>query len=135
MSELIQKNKVCNFRWKLLAEASAVALMGYFVTMPGAIAEDNDRPTVWIELGGQFNNLQNNQERYSPPFLALMPAEFPLPGSAEQPPRYGFEESGAIQFQPSGADWKFTAAIRYGRAISSKHMHHQSYPGTTVAYQ
>src|SRR6185437_16641446 len=129
MSELIQKNEIYAFRWKLLAEASALALMGYAASMSFAKAEDGDRPTVWIELGGQLSRLENSQEIYAPPFVALTPSNFSPPQNAEKPARYGMDESAALIFQPKGSDWTFSASIRYGRSSNAKHVRQQSYPG------
>ena len=74
MSELIQKSEIRTVRWKLMAEASAIALIGYVAAMPTAQADDGDRPTVWIELGGQLSRWENSQLDYAPPFAALPPS-------------------------------------------------------------
>ena len=63
-------------------------------------AEDVDRPSAWIELGGEFNRLQNNQEIYSPPFLALTPSNLSPPQADEHPPRFGFDANGSTDFNP-----------------------------------
>jgi hypothetical protein len=126
MSELINKNdNRATIRWKLLTGVSALALIAY---VSPAIAEDASQPQVWIELGGQLNRLQDSQEIYAPPFVALTPAPFSPPQNAEKPPRYGIDENVALTFQPEGSNWDFSASIRYGRASSSKHVRHQSYP-------
>ena len=46
------------FRWQLLTTVSALALLAS-VSMGDAKAADEeaDRPTVWIELGGQPENM------------------------------------------------------------------------------
>lgn len=128
MSELIQKADNHTMRWKLLAGASTLVLVSYVSAGHSAKADESDRPTVWIELGGQLSRLQDRQEAFAPPFVALTPPSFTPPQNAEQPPRYGFEEGGKILLQPDNSDWKFSASIRYGRASSAKHVHHQSYP-------
>ncbi len=127
MSELIQ-NRGCSLRWRLLAEVSTLVLIGYAASLPVAQAEENDQPTVWIELGGQLSRLVNNQEIYAPPFLSLTPSEFSPPQQAERPPRYGMDESASLIFQPKGAEWNFSASIRYGRSSSVKHVRQQSSP-------
>lgn len=134
MSELTQKSDSRELRWSLLAGASALALLGYVATIPVAKADDGNRPTVWIELGGQLSRLENSQEAYTPPFVALTPSEFAPPQGAEKPPRYGWDESAALIFEPDGTDWKFSASIRYGRASNSKHMRQQSNPATLTFY-
>ncbi len=134
MSELIRKNESHDFRWKLLAGASALALLGYAAAIPAAKADDSDRPTVWIELGGQLSRLENGQETYTPPFAALTPSSFTPPQKAEKPPRYGLDENAALIFEPDGSDWKFSASIRYGRASNSKHVRQQSNPANLSFY-
>jgi hypothetical protein len=132
MSELITTHPRTNARWQLLATASALVLMAY-VTVP-ANADDSTRPQLWIELGGSFDHLQDTQEIYTPPFVALTPDGFTPPQNAERPPRYGFDESLSLTFQPKGSDWSFSAAIRYGRASSRKLVHHQTYPEAYQSY-
>jgi hypothetical protein len=132
MSELIITHPRTNARWQLLATASALVLMA--CASAPANAEGSNRPQLWIELGGSFDRLQNSQEIYTPSFVALTPPEFDQPQGAERPPRYGFDESLALTFQPKNSDWSFSAGIRYGRASSRKIVHHQSSPGPYVRY-
>lgn len=137
MSELIQKNdNPVAIRWRLLLGASALALTAHIAASEAARAEDADRPTVWIELGGQLNRLQDGQEVYAPPFVSLTPADFESPEKSERPPRFGLDSSLKLTFQPEGSDWNFSAAIRYGRATSAKHVRQQSYPTSSyVGYR
>jgi len=133
MSELItQRPGLTDFRWRLLATASALTLLA--LTVSEAKAEDSDRPTVWIELGGQLSRVENGQEPYAPPFVALTPSDFTSPLKAERPARYGFDESAALSLQPKGSDWTFSASIRYGRSNNSKHARQQSSPAYYTAY-
>jgi hypothetical protein len=134
MSELIQKNESRDFRWKLLTEASALALISYVAAMPVANAEDGDRPTVWIELGGQLSRWENSKEPYAPSFAALTPSNLSPPQKSERPPRYGVDESASLIFQPKGSEWSFSASIRYGRTSNSKRVHEQSNPEPYTAY-
>ena len=134
MSELIHTKNTRSFRWKLLTESSAMALIGYFICAPVAKAEDMDRPTVWIELGGQLSRWQNGQEAYAPPFAALTPSNLTKPQEFEKTPRYGLDESVAVIFQPKGSDWTFVASVRYGRSGNSKREHQQSNPASSVGY-
>src|SRR6185437_16017701 len=131
---LIQTDKDRNTRWRLLTEASALALIGYIGTLSVANAEDNDRPTVWIELGGQLSRLENSQEVYSPPFVSLTPSEFSPPQKAERPPRYGTDESVMLILEPQGSDWTFSASLRYGRSSNTKHARQQSNPAYYTVY-
>jgi hypothetical protein len=134
MSELIQKNENRDCRWQLLAGASALALMGYAAAIQAARAEDGDRPTVWIELGGQLSRWENSQEPYTPPFAALTPSNLSPPQAFQKPPRYGADESVALTVQSEGSEWKFSASVRYGRSGNSKHAHQQSSPASASSY-
>jgi len=135
MSELIQKHDSrTNIRWKLLAGASAFALTAYLSSARLAIAEDGDHPQIWIELGGQLNRLQDSQELFAPPFVALTPSNLSPPQNAEKPPGYGLDESAALTFQPNGSDWIFSASILYGRSGNSKHARQQSNPAPYIGY-
>jgi len=134
MSELVQKNDRNAMHWQLLAGASTLVLVAYVSTGHSAKAAESDRPTVWIELGGQLNRLQDSQEVFAPPFVALTPPNFTPPQEAERPPLYGIDASGKISFQPNNSDWIFSASVRYGRASSAKHVRHQSYPDAYNAF-
>ena len=59
MSELIEMTSHRRgIRWQLLATASALTLMGSTYSVAANASEsDGDRPTVWIELGGQFEKV------------------------------------------------------------------------------
>lgn len=136
MSELINTHDSrATIRWKLLTGVSALTLTAYVSSATVARAEDTARPTIWIELAGQLSRLQDGQETYAPPFVALTPSPFSSPTEAERPPLYGIDESAALTFQPEGSGWHFSAAIQYGRPGSSKHVHHQSYPSNFIAYE
>jgi hypothetical protein len=105
-----------------------LAVIATIAAADPAKAEDVDRPTVWIELGGQLSRLQDGQEAYQPPFLALTPSIFPAPYKNERPPLYDFDGSAGLKLQPNGSDWSFSASIRFGRVSTDKHVHHQTYP-------
>ena len=131
MSELItQRPRLNDVRWRLLATASALTLLA--LTVSEAKAEDSDRPTFWIELGGQLSRLENGQAPYAPLFTALIPSDLALPHQVEKPTLYGFDESAALTFQPQGSDWTFSASLRYGRSSSSKQAHQQSSPAKFI---
>jgi hypothetical protein len=117
MSELIQKNdSSVAIRWKLLAGASVLALTAHLALSGPASAEDADRPTVWIELGGQWSTLQDGVETFNPTLMAGRPAKFEPSQKFEKPARHGFDEFGAISLQPEGSSWVVSAAVQYGRA-------------------
>ena len=135
MSELIQKeDNWANFRWRLLTGVSALALTAYIAATPAAKADDTDRPTVWIELGGQLNRLSDQQESYTPPFLALEPSQFDSPLKSMKPPSHSFDWTGNISIQPRDSDFVFTASVRYGRAQTKNHFHQQTYPNHYTKY-
>ncbi|HVP83835.1 MAG TPA: hypothetical protein VMS78_03845 [Rhizomicrobium sp.] len=133
MSELITlRPGLIDFRWQLLATVSALTL--FTLTMSEAKAEDTDRPTVWIELGGQLSRWENSQQPYAPPFAALTPSNLSLPQAFQKPPRYGVDESAALTIQPDDSNWTFSAAIHYGRSGNSGHHRQQSNPASALYY-
>jgi hypothetical protein len=132
MSELInvQDNRA-TIRWKLLAGASALVLSAYMYSADLARAEDSDRPPLWIELGGQVEQLGGTSAKFSAPFMtALSPAPGPYSGDifvkGQKTSRFSVGGEGKVTIQPDGSDWVFSASIRYGRANNNKHIHHQS---------
>ena len=129
MSELIQKHdNRATIRWKLLTGASALALTTY-VSVAAATAADADQPQVWIELGGQLNELQGLGQSYAPPFSSKLVADgFESPLKAQSVLHKSFSEDAAISFQPENSDWVFSAAIRYGRSHGGT-VRHQQTPG------
>ena len=130
MSELINKWLGQNdFRWQLLATVSAAALVASAYGA-GALAEDDaDRPTVWIELGGQLERIDGSGQLFDAPFMgAVSQAGFTSPLHNERPPLFSNGAEGKISFEPDGMNWIFSAAVRYGRSNSSQHVHQQA-PG------
>ena len=128
MSELMNmRHSQADFRWHLLASASAAALTA-FACMGDAFADnDSDHPTVWIELGGQLNDLSNSQESFAPPFVAgLSQYGIKSPLLVEKPPRYGLDTEGAISFEPNGSNWILSASVRYGRSNATRKQHQQT---------
>jgi len=129
MSELIQdKVHRTSIRWRLLAGVSAVALTGCIASADLARAEDSDRPTVWIELGGQLSRLQGGQETFAPPLMDGRPAIFEPSQKFEKPPSSSFDGFGDISIQPSDSGWAFSVSVRYGRSKSGKHVVQQTSP-------
>jgi hypothetical protein len=129
MSELINTHVQKNFRWQLLATVSALALGTAGVTV--AAASESSHPTVWIELGGQLEQLDGGQQLFTPPFTidSHVPApETISPLSVEHGPRRSFGGEAGVSVMPQGTQWVFSAAVRYGRANSHKALHQQSYP-------
>lgn len=134
MSELIQKdeNRVA-IRWKLLTGASALALTAHIASSEAVRAEDADRPTVWIELGGQLSTLQDGVETFNPPLTANRPSNFEPSQKFEKQPGHSFDEFGAISLQPDGSNWVFGASVRYGRSGTKKYHLEQTNPSYKYA--
>jgi iron complex outermembrane recepter protein len=117
-------------RWQLLSTVSALALLGSAYTAE-ASGTDADRPLIWIELGGQMENVSGQGKPFAPDFLAAnatssVIAQSVTPLQAQKPPTFSFGEEGKISFQPEGSDWIFSAAIRYGRSSNARHVDHQT---------
>lgn len=130
MSELsvsqCNRNTICR---QLLGSASAVALGTQMFSITPAGAEVAQRPSVWIELGGQFEQLNTAQEAYSPEFFSPQPAFTDFrPGVIQKPLDFSVGANGSITIQPEGSNWVFSAGVRYGRSNGNKHVH-QSTPG------
>jgi hypothetical protein len=125
MSELIVKNNRVVSRVELLVTVSAAALMAS-VCASNAAEGDADRPTVWIEMGGQLERIDTAQNLFAPSFFALAKPSILAPMvDAQHPPAYGLATEGKISFEPEGSNWVFSAAVRYGRANGGKHLHHE----------
>jgi hypothetical protein len=129
MSELIQARDE-NIRRSLLATVSALALVGYIASVDLANAQDDSRPTVWIELGGQLERLTGREDAFLPPFTQLSPTPGPYqpisPTEAQKSSIYSYGGEGKFIFQPNGSAWSFSAAVRYGRSNNNKHVHQQT---------
>jgi len=127
MNELMyEKGDGGNFRWRLLTTACAAALL---VGSTAIAREDEDRPTVWVELGGQLESTSGEQGIVAPTFTVNNlgnPYNVVSPLSAERAPRFAFGGEGKISLEPKGSDWVFSAAVRYGRSNGSKRLHQQT---------
>ncbi len=135
MSELInQRVNRANFRFQLLATASAMALLGSTVGSVKAADDDNDRPTVWIELGGQLSHMDEGQEVFAPDFpnSPARPSIFSPSQKFERLPLYSVDGTANVSFEPSGSNWVFSASVRYGRSISKKDVNQQTYPKSAI---
>ena len=106
MSELINTNgHRATLRWKLLTGASAIVLTTYMYSANLARAEDGDRPTLWIELGGQLSQLQGTSAPFTAPFMtALSPTPGPYSddifGKGQKTSRFAIGGEGKISIQP-----------------------------------
>jgi len=129
MSEL--KNRKTNqtdFRARLLASASALALIGFVCTRDADADESTDKPTVWVELGGQFERLESPQENLPLVFLPHSSKDIvDVINDAQGQPAFSIGANGKISFEPENTNWIFTAGIQYGRSNRGVHRHHETY--------
>jgi len=143
MSELINTHdNRATIRWKLLTGASALALTAYVSSAGLAKAEDTSRPQIWIELGGELQQIHGLGSSFTAPFMtAISPTPGPYSDniftSGQRPPRFALGFDGEITFQPEDSDWVFSAGIRYGRSHTNRHIHHQTVqpPDPYVSYR
>ncbi len=129
MSELINTRASNNFRWQLFTTVSAFALGMAGAT--DASASETLPPTVWVELGGQLEQMDANQELFAPPFTTDSDVPAPetiSPLSLEHGPRRSFGGEASLSVMPQGTQWVFSVSARYGRSNSHKTLHQQSYP-------
>ncbi len=149
MSELMNANAQGVFRRKLLSTASVLSLLVLVYEGGAARAEDLERPTVWVELGGQLERVNTIQDKFNASFISdpqplqafpfgsrrLPEAEHIVPSAsydrsqplqAQKQPGYDFGGQAKVSFQSEGSDWIFSAAARYGRANGSKHVTQQT---------
>lgn len=127
MNELIQMPKR-DGRFRLLATVSALAFASGTFVQALAETKDDDRPTVWIELGGQLQRDDGGQAPFAPKFATTGPRpdfETFSPTASQYLPRYSFGGEGKIALRPEGSDWTFSASILYGRANRDKSYHAQ----------
>lgn len=139
MSELIDNCMArAGLQKQLLTTVSALALASYIGTTGIARAEDAERPSVWLELGGQMEAVQGVSTPFTAPFMS---ANSPTPGpyankiftDTQRPAHLAFGLDGSATFQPKGSDWLFSVGVRYGRSGTNRHSHQQS-PHVTHAY-
>jgi iron complex outermembrane receptor protein len=134
MSELIQKHdNRATIRWKLLTGVSALALGAYVSSADATRADEATRPPIWIELGGQFSSLSDDQQAYLPPFV--LNSQFDGASKvAHERPSSDWDEGAKISFQPSGSDWLMSLGIRYGkstrRGVGHQYVAYTSPPAT-----
>lgn len=132
MSELIERrSNRANIRWQLMATVSALGLTAYAASTTTGKAEDADRPTVWIELGGQMEFVQGTSTPFTAPFMtAISPTPGPYANDiflqGQRPARAAFGFNGKATFQPESSDWAFSVGVRYGRSQTNRHIHQQS---------
>jgi iron complex outermembrane recepter protein len=120
-----------NIRWELMATGSVLALCAAVYNAGQARAADNDadRPTLWIELGAQSEQVNGFGDPFAPPFTHEIVADgFTSPLQLQSALAQSVGGEGTISFQPENSDWVFSASVRYGRANGRKSVHEQT-PG------
>jgi len=136
MSELMNaQNNRRGLRGRLLTTASMAALLLVSIETGAALAEDNfltssDHPTFWIELGGEADRIGGGLDPYIPPFTQ-QPGSITGGNSGpiiQKAPIFSYGGEGKLSFEQEGTDWVFSAAVRYGRALSHALLHSQT-PG------
>jgi len=130
MSELIATNTTQkDFRKHLLITVSALAVTSLAATAQ-VHASDSERPTVWVELGGQMDFTQGASSPIVADFMANnanVGAFDPVSAlDAQKSPRFSFGEEAKISIQPKHSDWVFSASLRYGRVNSKRYIHQQT---------
>jgi hypothetical protein len=135
MSELMNTNHGAGgFRWELLATVSVLALSAVIAMPPETSAheDDRDKPTVWIEVGGQLERNDGIGAPFTPAFMQFKPTPAPFktasPIDVQHAPRYSKGAEATIVLEPSGSDWVFSASVRYGRSNGNKHVIAQTHP-------
>ena len=135
MSELMNVQRR-NIRWELLTTVSALALLATICGSSHSSAADldTDRPTVWIELGAQSEQVSGFGAPFIPPFASEIIADgFASPIQAQRALSQSFGGNASISFQPKNSDWIFSVSALYGRANSHKGIHEQT-PGCQPCY-
>lgn len=127
MSELTNTPPPANIRRQLLSTASALVLLASVYGTSAAKAEDADRPTVWLELGGQLERVDGGNTPFAPDFFnrdsdVYKPVS---PIDAQRTSRYSYGGEGKIAFQPEGSEWIVNAGLRYGRANGGRQVDKQ----------
>lgn len=124
MIEIVQTKNYRNLRYRLLLSVSSAAALAF---AGEALARDDVRPAVWIELGGAFDQISRDSTQWTPPNLTD-PISNPSPEPFGKSPAIGYDVDAAIEIRPHGSDWIYGASVRYGRAQRGpKHFHDQTY--------
>ena len=132
MSELTNKSGNGGaLRSMLLVTACGAALLITLYASQPVMASDGDahRPIVWIELGGQFAQLENGQQGYLPPFVlgtSRPPFITGLPIGTEKNAPTSWDGKAKISFELPETDWAFSASIVYGRNTKNKSLNQRT---------
>jgi iron complex outermembrane receptor protein len=125
-----------NLHLQLLATASAIVLSSLAYGSVALASDDADKPTLWIELGGQLSRLDDSQEAFAPVFpnSPSRPSIFSPSQKFEHLPLSSIDETGKLSFEPEGGDWVFSASVRYGRSTNNRDVSQQSHPKPFTVY-
>ncbi len=126
MSELIHTRTQASVRRQLLATVSLIALVALCGTEAVA-GREADSPTVWLELGGQWDQIKSSQEQFAPAFVSSL-SDHGLfsPSDIQKPLKSAFGGNGTITIEPKDSDWSFSASIRFGRSDGVRQKHQQT---------
>ena len=127
MNELnTTRNNQINIRHQLLAAASMLPLLA--MTSIPAVAEDAERPTVWIEVGSQLERATGGDNTFVAPFFQELPSPLnTLPEKFINSSPLNVGPEGKISIQPKDTDWIFSASVRYGRSQGRRNTHQATY--------
>jgi hypothetical protein len=120
MSELTNTHYRKLVHCRLLATVSAAALLR-LVSAGDAQAADTGKPALWLDLGGQLDQLSDEQSRWVPDYFTRHAG--PLGGTfrgVQKVPRYGFDADAGLTIRPDGEGWVLAASVRLGRAQQSR---------------
>ena len=93
MNELAQTHAIRHsVRRKLFVGVSSLALVGYASAIDVAKAEDAKKPILWVELDGQYSQLQDRGTILSPPFLSDSPFDGISHLDLEKGPRFDWDK-------------------------------------------
>jgi hypothetical protein len=128
MSELT--NARCGhagFRRQLMIGASVAALAASIYAPAIAVADDDtDRPTIWIELGGQLERLDDSVTPFAPSFFDTITSNgFKSPLEAGKRAIYSNGAEAQLSFAPEDSNWTFSGSVRYGRSNGDRVLHQQ----------
>jgi|HubBroStandDraft_2_1064218.scaffolds.fasta_scaffold25626_1 hypothetical protein len=116
-----------NYRRQLFAGVSALALLASICGTRATRADDTDRPIIWLDLGGAFDQMSRGETSWLPPNLTPPISNPPLEPFGRVP-SVGYDLDAAISFQPGNSDWIYSVSVRYGRAkLGPKQNHDQTY--------
>jgi iron complex outermembrane receptor protein len=87
---------------------------------------DNGKPPLWLELGGEYSMLADDEQVFTPPFFsAIAKAPMTPPVAFQNAPQGSFDYQADLTYQPDDSDWVVSASVRYGRVSRYNHAHDQ----------